>query len=101
MQWFTHDQLNELKEQDGLLLTNVHGGKVAICQGKGFRYQNVYDFIADYVKCYGLDNLAETMEYENAQDLIECWVTLPLNELDLLDYCANSFDGYEAYALEG
>lgn len=37
MQWFTHDQLSELKEKDGLLLTNVHGGKVAICQGKGFR----------------------------------------------------------------
>lgn len=37
MQWFTHDQLSELKEKDGLLLTNAHGGKVAICQGKGFR----------------------------------------------------------------
>lgn len=30
MQWFTHDQLNELKEKDGLLLTNVHGGKVGL-----------------------------------------------------------------------
>lgn len=73
---------NFKRRRKGLLLTNVHGGKVAICQGKGFRYQNVYDFIADYVKCYRLDNLAETMEYENAQDLIECWVTLPLNELE-------------------
>lgn len=30
------------------------------------------------------------------------WFThAQLNELDLLDYCVNSFDGYEAYALEG
>ncbi len=47
MQWFTHDQLNELKEKDGLLLTNVHGQTVAV--GLDSEYPDAASFFIFYL----------------------------------------------------
>lgn len=100
MQCVNEIQLEKLKEKEGIIFKNVHGKQVALCDEKEFQYRNIYDFIVDYIRDYGIDNFAKNTGYEDAQDLIECWVQLPLTQYDLKDCCINSFEGRYPWEME-
>lgn len=94
---FEDSQLRDLQEVGGIVLRNVHGERVAI--GKGFDYQNIFDFVDDYTEFYGINDFVLKLGYKNFSHMTECCFSgTPQTEDDLLKYCMDSdvFDGIYA-----
>ena len=68
---FDGRNLRNLQDADGIVLQNVHGKRVAI--GKGFDYENIFEFMSAYFDKYGADNFATQVGYEDATDMFESW----------------------------
>ena len=96
---FDDNDLRDLQDVNGILLRDVHGQRVAI--GKGFDYENVFDFIHDYFDEYGAEDFAKQLGYEDDIDMYKSWFSgIPLNESDIMDMVYESFDGIDADSLQ-
>lgn len=95
---FDDKDLRDLQDVDGILLRDVHGQRVAI--GKGFDYENVFDFMHDYFGEYGEEDFAKQLGYEDDIDMYKSWFAgIPFNESDLMDWVCESFTGIDADSL--
>lgn len=95
---FDDKDLRDLQDVDGILLRDVHGQRVAI--GKGFDYENVFDFMHDYFGEYGEEDFAKQLGYEDDIDMYKSWFSgIPFNESDLMDWVCESFTGIDADSL--
>lgn len=96
---FNDKDLRDLQEVDGIVLQDVHGKRVAI--GRGFDYENVFEFMTDYFDEYGAEDFAKQVGYENAVEMFKEWFSgIPFNESDLMDWVYESFDGIDADSLQ-
>lgn len=94
---FEDSQLRDLQEVDGIVLRNVHGESVAI--GKGFDYENIFDFVIEYFETYGAEDFAKKLGFTTATSMLKYWFSgIPETENGLLSYCmdSNVFDGIYA-----
>lgn len=66
---FDPKDLDELIFADGYVAENVKGKAVAI--GDGFDYENIAQFISEYVKAYGIDDFASALGYDDGADMID------------------------------
>ena len=96
---FDDKDLRDLQDVDGIVLRDVHGQRVAI--GKGFDYENVFDFMHDYFKEYGEEDFAQQLGYEDDIDMYESWCSgIPVHESDIMDWVYESFAGIDADSLQ-
>lgn len=95
---FDGKDLRDLQDVDGIVLQDVHGQRVAI--GKGFDYENVFDFMHDYFGEYGEEDFAKQLGYEDDIDMYKSWFSgIPVHESDLMDWVCESFTGIDADSL--
>lgn len=96
---FENSDLRDLQEVNGYVFQDVHGERIAI--GKGFDYENVFDFVNAYFEEYGSEDFAKKLGYVDAVDMLRSWFSgVPVDENDLLDWCNESFSGIDADSLQ-
>ena len=96
---FDDRDLRDLQEADGILLQDVHGERVAI--GKGFDYENVFEFMSAYFEEYGAEDFAKQIGNVDDTDMFKSWfLGIPFYESDLMDWVYESFDGVDADSLQ-
>ena len=96
---FEDKDLRDLQDVDGIVLRDVHGQRVAI--GKGFDYENVFDFMHDYFEEYGEEDFAKQLGYEDDIEMYKSWFSgTPVDESDLMDEVYESFSGIDADSLQ-
>lgn len=96
---FDDKDLRDLQEVDGFVLQDVHGERVAI--GKGFDYENVFDFMSDYFEEYGAEAFAKQLGYEDAVEMFKDWFSgTPLTEDDISSLIYDAFDEIDADSLQ-
>ena len=96
---FDDKDLRDLQDVDGIVLRDVHGKRVAI--GKGFDYENIFEFMSAYFDEYGAEDFAKQMGYEDAADMFNTWlIGNQLYERSFTDWIYNSFDGIDADSLQ-
>ena len=93
---FDDKDLRDLQDVDGIVLRDVHGKRVAI--GKGFDYENVFQFMSDYFDEYGADDFAKQLEYEDATHMFKSWFSgiPPLHESNVEIWVYMAFRGINA-----
>lgn len=95
---FDDRDLRDLQDVDGIVLQDVHGKRVAI--GKGFDYENVFQFMTAYFREYGAEDFAKQIGYENAESMFESWfLSVPFRASYLMDLVYESFAGIDADSL--
>ena len=96
---FDDRDLRDLQDVDGIVLQDVHGKRVAI--GKGFDYENIFQFMTVYFREYGVEDFAKQIGYENAESMFESWfLSVPFRESYLMDLVYESFSGIDADSLQ-
>lgn len=95
---FDDNDLQKLQEVDGIVLQDVHGQRVAI--GRGFDYENVFEFMTDYFDEYGAEDFAKQVGYEDAVEMFKEWFSgIPFHEINLMDWVCDSFAVIDADSL--
>ena len=95
---FDDKDLRDLQDVDGIVLQDVHDKRVAI--GKGFDYENVFDFMHDYFKEYGEEDFAQQLGYEDDIDMFHSWFSgVPVHEYNIRDMVYKAFRGIDADSL--
>ena len=96
---FDDRDLRDLQEADGVLLQDVHGQRVAI--GKGFDYENIFQFMSAYFEEYGAEDFAKQVGYGDATHMFTLWFSgVSFNEINRVNTVCMAFGKIDADSLQ-